>query len=107
MVDTEGKGWWSVAATDRKKKKSDVYPLPVMWVAGPSVTYGWEGVRGEAVALRTFCVNGDCGQNLRRLGELVKRTSGKRQNQTGARLEGRTGPGRLVFLTTLKDLWWS
>lgn len=95
-----------MAATDRKKK-SDVYPLPVMWVAGPSATYGWEGVRGKAVALRTFCVNGDCGQNLSRVGELVKRTSRKRQNQTGVRLEGRTGPGRLVFLTPLKDIRWS
>ena len=41
-----------------------------------------QGVRGEAVALKTAYVNGVCGQNLRRVGELVKRTSGKRQNQT-------------------------
>lgn len=85
-----------------------------MWVARRSATYGWEGETrksrscgGKTVALRTVCVNGDCGQNLRRVGDLAKRTSGKRQNQTGVRLEGRTGPGRLVFLTSLKDLWWS
>lgn len=30
-----------MAATERKK--SDARLLPVMWVAGPSATYGWEG----------------------------------------------------------------
>lgn len=76
-----------------------------LWLGGGNKEV--EGLWGKAVALRTVCVNGDCGQNLRRVGDLAKRTSGKRQNQPGVRLEGRTGPGRLVFLTPLKDLWWS
>lgn len=76
-----------------------------LWLGGGNKEV--EELWGKTVALRTVCVNGDCGQNLRRVGDLAKRTSGKRQNQTGVRLEGRTGPGRLVFLTPLKNLWWS
>lgn len=49
-----------------------------LWLGGGNKEV--EGLCGEAVAMRTFCVNGDCGQNLRRVGEMVKRTSRKRQN---------------------------
>lgn len=66
-----------------------------LWLGGGNKEV--EGLWGKAVALRTFCVNGDCGQNLRRVGDLAKRTSGKRQNQPGVRLEEGQARGGLCF----------